>query len=359
MRKELRDRPNDQHLKQEVLQAVQQHMRKELHDEVAQQVQHELAKLSHFKHYVNDSSPVQEKQNLAERAASPLLVESLQGEEAPETRGEQHEREKRALLKPHETVQTGGKPVIVGGSDGSGTRAVVLLLQRLGVNMVIEDRGTLDVHGEQLGMGGWPDAVNPVLHETHGTDYDVTSLSSNLIREESRRLKRFLSTMQDRAKRQRTPQHSTWGFKAPISMSLVPFWDIMLPTGFKFVHVLRDGRDLAFSRNQSPVQKFYNVTFTDSWARWKHLPPVRAMEVWEKWNAGVLSWAHRALDGNATLVEYIVVRSEDLIDPERAPPVVRALAQFVNSPLSAGQACCIGRGPAEFLGSHQGDTPHP
>jgi hypothetical protein len=47
--------------------------------------------------------------------------------------------------------------VVVGGSDGSGTRSVVALLEKLGVFMVVDDRGTNDVHGAE--MGGWPPVV--------------------------------------------------------------------------------------------------------------------------------------------------------------------------------------------------------
>ena len=48
-----------------------------------------------------------------------------------------------------------------------------------------------------------------------------------------------------------------WGFKAPVSMLLVPFLKEMAPGGLKFLHVVRDGRDIAFSGNKTPVSKFY------------------------------------------------------------------------------------------------------
>lgn len=64
-------------------------------------------------------------------------------------------------------------PLIVGGTDGSGTRGVVDLLQRLKVRMVVEDRGTMDVHGSPyMAKGGWPAVVRPVLDWSHGAGYD-------------------------------------------------------------------------------------------------------------------------------------------------------------------------------------------
>lgn len=48
-----------------------------------------------------------------------------------------------------------------------------------------------------------------------------------------------------------------WGFKAPVSMLMVPAFNEVVPQGVKFLHVVRDGRDISFSGNQSPVNKFY------------------------------------------------------------------------------------------------------
>lgn len=40
-----------------------------------------------------------------------------------------------------------------------------------------------------------------------------------------------------------------YGFKAPVAMTLAPFWAFLLKD-FRMLHVLRDGRDIAFSANQ-------------------------------------------------------------------------------------------------------------
>ena len=47
-------------------------------------------------------------------------------------------------------------------------------------------------------------------------------------------------------------------------MCLVPFFHRAYSTnagGMKFLQVVRDGRDIAFSGNQSPVTKFYKANF--------------------------------------------------------------------------------------------------
>lgn len=51
--------------------------------------------------------------------------------------------------------------LVVGGTDGSGTRRVVQLLTSLGVLIVSEDPETYDIHADLF--GGWPSVVTPVL----------------------------------------------------------------------------------------------------------------------------------------------------------------------------------------------------
>lgn len=72
-------------------------------------------------------------------------------------------------------------PLIVGGTDGSGTRGVVALLQQLRVPMAIEDRGTMDVHGAPYMVeGGWPAVVRPVLEWARGAGYESRAAPDRL-----------------------------------------------------------------------------------------------------------------------------------------------------------------------------------
>ena len=61
--------------------------------------------------------------------------------------------------------------LLVGGSDGSGTRGVVdVLMNELYVDFLVEDRTTLDVHGQQMFSGeGWPKLVTTTLQATNGS----------------------------------------------------------------------------------------------------------------------------------------------------------------------------------------------
>lgn len=72
-------------------------------------------------------------------------------------------------------------PLVVGGTDGSGTRGVVALLQRLKVPMIVEDAGTMDIHASPyMVKGGWPEVVQPVLKWAHGAGYDTQAAPAAL-----------------------------------------------------------------------------------------------------------------------------------------------------------------------------------
>lgn len=87
----------------------------------------------------------------------------------------------RQSLESHPNTIREPVPLIVGGTDGSGTRAVVALLQRLKVPMVVEDGGTMDIHGAPyMAKMGWPAVVQPVIEWAHGAGYDTRSAPEGL-----------------------------------------------------------------------------------------------------------------------------------------------------------------------------------
>lgn len=158
---------------------------------------------------------------------------------------------------------TDNSVLVVGGTDGSGTRRVVEVLTQLGVSMVSEDPETYDIHADIV--GGWPRIVDPVIAETHSLMYDPKSLSEKVRSETSKRVQIVLEQAERDSKRPESkilakggklagPEgiHATgvsFGIKAPVAMVMLPWWRHMSPN-LKFLHVVRDGRDIAFSANQ-------------------------------------------------------------------------------------------------------------
>jgi hypothetical protein len=72
--------------------------------------------------------------------------------------------------------------LIIGGSDGSGTRAFVDTLRQLGAIVVADDSVTFDVHASEFFQHqGWPGLINAVINFTHSANFewdDFVRLSS-------------------------------------------------------------------------------------------------------------------------------------------------------------------------------------
>ncbi len=91
-----------------------------------------------------------------------------QQQRVPSPLEEQESRRHEHMLADPENFPV----LIIGGSDGSGTRGVVDVLQSLHVDVVYEDRGTMDVHGQEMFEGlGWPELVKVALRASGGSAY--------------------------------------------------------------------------------------------------------------------------------------------------------------------------------------------
>eukprot|EP01036_Dinobryon_divergens_P026983 gene26983-35688_t len=263
--------------------------------------------------------------------------------------------------------------LVVGGTDGSGTRRVVQMLTDIGVTMVSEDPETYDIHADLV--GGWPPIVSPVLSVTHSLNYDPERLPDAVKKFMSRSLRSLLDRARaDSVKPQsnilavggalRKPSGTSaarieFGFKAPVAMTLTPWWAHLLPQ-FQLLHVLRDGRDIAFSVNQGPVEKFYaNMYGTSDFST---PVPLKAMRLWSDWNSQIYNWAktrtQKLLDESSqnddTYFGYMALHSEDLVSLDTAVrfAAIKDLAIFVGSSLTDDELCCLSMKGSEFMGSH-------
>jgi hypothetical protein len=265
-------------------------------------------------------------------------------------------------------------PLVVGGSDGSGTRAFVDVLGRLGVPMLVDDPGTMDIHAAKSFRGqGWPPFALHALQaaEHHSSNYKISDLSPEAREQVEEELNKLKETFDRRSTRLRirAQNRSTllstnveYGFKAPITMLLLPMIQAYLyPQGFKYLHIVRDGRDVALSSNQSPVKKFYNATYTDAAERLKKfesMAPVYGMQLWSDWNADLFEWEQQAEAATASgkkSFDYIVMRTEDLLNPESKFEALTLLADFVGSQKTPHELCCQSRRAVVDMGQSAGN----
>jgi len=139
--------------------------------------------------------------------------------------------------------------LIVGGSDGSGTRAVVQVLQQLGVPFIMDDPTTKDVHAQEIySKQGWPALIQDLFSMTHSPNFewdDLTLAKRQVILEKmkpfAKSLNRKYRMARDRQKME-TPNANTsvlLAFKAPVSMLALPVLTQLLGNVL-FLQVVRE-----------------------------------------------------------------------------------------------------------------------
>lgn len=204
-------------------------------------------------------------------------------------------------------------PVVIGGTGGSGTRVVAHLVRSLGVAL----GANLNEAGDAIEFGWLYDKyVNPYLTNRK---VEVDELETDLWR--------AITTHLDPA------AHARWGWKNPRSIYLLPLFDELIP-GLTFVHVIRNGLDMALSPNQNQLERHGRAALgahADAFA-----PEVRSALLWQKVNTAA------AAHGKRMPGRYFLMRYEDVCaDPSATlAPLARALGlkEGISSPeINQGQ----------------------
>ena len=199
-----------------------------------------------------------------------------------------------------------GPPVIVFSASHSGSRLLALMLQRLGVFMGShrnDSEDSLDVF----------DLVR-YLVEAHAPDYSKLFCDGDETLR-PRAMAAFRDHLVDR------PRGSRWGWKLPETSHVMPVMARLFPDA-RCIHLVRDGRDVAFSPFLAPKARFWRkIYFNDdriySWCG--HAMTQRAYRTHghlfnaARWvNSVTLGRAHGAMLGE----RYLEVRYEALVaDP--------------------------------------------
>lgn len=181
-------------------------------------------------------------------------------------------------VHPDAQVVSDAAPVAIGGIGGSGTRVIAQLLIELGFDMGSDLNDSLDDLGftalfKRLDL--WPIDANLGALEAALAVY-ITSrgcLTPATITAEAHKLRaeRLLThigktsqwleagSLHDRRKKLAhiASGQTRWGWKEPNTLVLLPYLMAALPQ-LKYIHVLRDGRDMAYSQNKNQLQLWGN-----------------------------------------------------------------------------------------------------
>ena len=181
-------------------------------------------------------------------------------------------------VHPDAQVVSDAVPVAIGGIGGSGTRVIAQLLIELGFDMGSDLNDSLDDLGftalfKRLDL--WPIDANLRALEEALAVY-ITSrgcLTPPTITAEAHqvRAERLLThigktsqwleagTLHDRVKKLAHIEsgQTRWGWKEPNTLVLLPYLMAALPQ-LQYIHVLRDGRDMAYSQNKNQLRLWGN-----------------------------------------------------------------------------------------------------
>jgi hypothetical protein len=184
-------------------------------------------------------------------------------------------------------------PLVIGATGGSGTRVVARIARHSGYDL----GRNLNAAEDALEFYSFHDKwIDPYLKaERRG------SVLPGL---DSERMKLEFRTALDRH-RSSNSKEARWGWKAPRSIYLLPFLSAQLPQ-LRFIHVLRDGRDMALSPNQVQLRK-HGAAVLNWRERLFRSVPEHSLLLWVKVNLRAAEFGESALGGN-----YLRVRFEDL-----------------------------------------------
>ena len=180
-------------------------------------------------------------------------------------------------------------PNVVGATGGSGTRVVAKILRHAGLYT-----------GEKLNP--YEDAVELGFYSDRWINRYLTAgdLPDDMRAEMEADLGAVLADHTGHL----PPDAVAWGWKEPRSIYLLRFWNETMPS-VRFLHFLRDGRDMAFSKNQNQLTKHGEAVLGDELRSAK--TPTRSIAVWNRVNGAAADYGEQALGER-----YLRIRFEDL-----------------------------------------------
>lgn len=184
-------------------------------------------------------------------------------------------------------------PYVIGATGGSGTRVLARVTRDAGMFI-----GTFLGNAEDakaFGMFGrtW---INAYAKADDLPAAERADLRARMVREFDEAVDLHCLTLRDGPR--------PWGWKSPPSIFLLPFIHEQFPR-MKFVHIVRDGRDMAFSDNQRQLAKHGDTVLGDEAG--DDAQPVRSVALWSDSNVRCADYGEAAMGDR-----YLRIRLEDL-----------------------------------------------
>jgi len=185
-------------------------------------------------------------------------------------------------------------PNLIGGTGGSGTRVFARIAQALGMFIGSDLNGASDALAFRPFLYRW---INEYLRYTRAWDAADLNLS-DMQKEFDQTLHVHCASLTD--------PNSPWGWKQPRNLYVLPFLHCRLPR-MRLLHVVRDGRDMAYSSNQKHLANHGAALLTEHELQMPE--PVQSITLWSRINCMAATFGQSVLGDR-----YLVVRFEDLCE---------------------------------------------
>jgi hypothetical protein len=181
-------------------------------------------------------------------------------------------------------------PRVIGATGGSGTRVLARIVRAGGMFI-----GThLNDYEDAVDFGAYSDRwINPWL-----------SANGSLPEPELAAMTSELGDIVTRHCADLPAEARCWGWKEPRSIYLLAYLAAVMPT-LRYVHFVRDGRDMAFSENQNQLRKHGSAVLDAGEQRLEK--PLQSISVWTRVNLGAADFGEQVLGDR-----YLRIRFEDL-----------------------------------------------
>lgn len=187
-------------------------------------------------------------------------------------------------------------PLVIGATGGSGTRVVARIAKLAGYNLGANVNSAEDALEFYSFHEKW---INPFV--------SAARRGRALTPQELARMNEHFHAALARHIPEPERRGTRWGWKSPRSIYLLPFLHAQCDQ-LKFIHLLRDGRDMALSPNQNQRRKHAGAVLTWS-ERLFRSAPERSALLWSRVNQHAADYGEGKLGHN-----YLAVRFEDLCE---------------------------------------------
>ena len=228
-------------------------------------------------------------------------------------------------------------PLVIGATGGSGTRVIARIAKQAGYNL----GSNLNTAEDALEFYGFFDSwVDPYIL--------ALRQRTTMTPWQSARMKEDFYAALARHSPEAERRGRLWGWKAPRTVYLLSFLHGECPN-LKFIHLLRDGRDMALSSNQNQLHK-HGAAVLRLGERLFHSTAERSMLLWQKINLLAADFGESRMSEN-----YMRVRFEDLC---RAPlETVARILNFLGVPIDPEPIARMEITPPKSLGRWRDCSP--